>query len=108
MSCLNCNRETDGKAVFCEQCLLEMEGYPVPKGTPVVIPAQPLPPSLRKQSTHLFGSMEDQFLLSKRTARRLACAFSITLLLLLVAVGALVYLWMFGMPDNMPNAPKLW
>ncbi|MBQ3000490.1 MAG: hypothetical protein IJD63_01940 [Oscillospiraceae bacterium] len=108
MNCLNCNRETTGKAFFCEQCQQEMEGYPVPKGTPVVIPVQPSPVSPKKQSKHLFGSMEDQYLLSKRTARRLAFAFSITLLLLILAIGALVYLWMFGMPDNIPKAPKLW
>ena len=108
MSCLNCNRETVGKAVFCEQCQQEMEAYPIPKGTPVVIPAQPSPIQPKKQSNHLFGSLEDQFLLSKRTARRLAFAFSFTLLLLVIAIGVLVYLWMYGMPDNMPEAPKLW
>ncbi len=108
MNCLNCNRETEGKAVFCEQCQQEMEGYPIPQGTPVIIPVQPSPAPPKKQSNHLFGSMEDQFLLSKRTARRLAFAFSFTLLLLIIAIGALAYLWMFGMPDNMPDVSKLW
>ena len=43
MRCLNCNSETADEQVFCDRCLEAMEGYPVAKGTPVIIPAQPSP-----------------------------------------------------------------
>ena len=104
MSCLNCNRETVGKAVFCEQCQQEMEGYPIPKGTMVLIPSQPSPAPVKKQTGHLLGSLEDQFLLSKRVARRLAVAFGITLFLLVLTSATLGYVVMLGVPDFVTDA----
>jgi len=104
MSCLNCNRETVGKAVFCEQCQQEMEDYPIPKGTPVVILAQPSPAPVKKQTGHLLGSLEDEFLLSKRIVRRLATAWAISLPFLILAIAALVYVGMFGVPAFVTDA----
>lgn len=38
MNCMRCGREIDDKQVFCEDCLLDMEKYPVKPGTTVQLP----------------------------------------------------------------------
>ena len=38
MNCIKCGRETMGEDVFCQDCLLEMQKYPVQPGTVVLLP----------------------------------------------------------------------
>ena len=38
MNCMKCGRETVGEDVFCQDCLTEMEKYPVEPGTVVLLP----------------------------------------------------------------------
>ena len=38
MNCMKCGRETLGEDVFCQECLAEMEKYPVEPGTVVLLP----------------------------------------------------------------------
>ena len=38
MSCMKCGKEVSEGQVFCEECLTEMERYPVKPGTPVLLP----------------------------------------------------------------------
>lgn len=39
MGCLKCGRDTKEDAVFCPECLLNMQRYPIRPGTPVVLPS---------------------------------------------------------------------
>ena len=103
MSCLNCNKETSGRAVFCESCLQQMEAFPVEKGTPVVIPVQPSPAQARKQSYELLGSLEENLSISRRSARRLAGALIIMTVLLLLLIATLLHIITFGVPDFLRN-----
>ena len=96
MSCLNCNKETEGTQVFCDECLAAMEGYPVPKGTPITIPAQPSPVVPKKQATHLLGTVEEQLQSARKTARRLKISRFFFVLLAAVATTLLVYLGTSG------------
>lgn len=48
MNCMKCGRETDVNQVFCEECLTEMDKYPVKPGVVVQIPSQPE----KKQAHH--------------------------------------------------------
>lgn len=41
MNCLRCGKKVEEKAVFCPECLEEMERYPVKPGTLVHIPVRP-------------------------------------------------------------------
>ena len=41
MQCMKCGREIPAGDVFCQECLTEMEKYPVKPGTAVHIPKQP-------------------------------------------------------------------
>ena len=38
MNCMKCGRETRDENVFCQDCLLDMEKYPVRPGTVVLLP----------------------------------------------------------------------
>ena len=38
MNCMKCGRETRGEDVFCQDCLIEMQKYPVQPGTVVLLP----------------------------------------------------------------------
>ena len=38
MNCMKCGRETQGEDVFCQDCLIEMQRYPVEPGTVVLLP----------------------------------------------------------------------
>lgn len=42
MHCLKCGREVKSPAVFCKECLAEMERNPVSRETPVAIPPRPV------------------------------------------------------------------
>ena len=98
MNCMNCNRETVGSNVFCEDCQKAMEGFPVPKGTPVTIPRTPSPTAPKRQTTHLYASTDEQLKISQRTVRRLARSLFFTSILLVLAVAALAYIVIFGLP----------
>ena len=99
MNCMNCNRETEGTNVFCDQCQQEMVDYPIPKGTPVTIPITPSPVATpKKQTTHLYASADEQLNASKRLVRRLTRDLIFTSILLILAVAALAYIIIFGLP----------
>ncbi len=98
MNCMNCNRETTGANVFCEQCQQAMEGFPVPKGTPVTIPVTLSSVASKKQTTHLYASADEQLNISQRTVHFLARSLIFTSVLLILAVAALAYIVVFGLP----------
>ena len=108
MSCLNCKKDTVGTAVFCDECLKAMEAYPVEKGTPALIPTQPSPTAQKRQGRELFGSLEENLYISRRTARRLATALTIMTTLLLLLIAALIYVCVHGVPDFLYNINPLW
>lgn len=97
MRCLNCNSETVDEQVFCDRCLEAMEGYPVAKGTPAIIPVQPSPVAApKKQITQLLGTVEEQLQAAKTTTRRLRVTVAFLTLFLLGAAGLLVYFALTG------------
>ena len=108
MSCLNCNKDTTGTAVFCDECLKNMKDYPVKKGTPVIIPVQPAPVTPKKQSRELFGSLEENLSISRRTARRLAGALVFMSVLLLIMFILLVHICLWGIPDFLQDFRMPW
>ena len=38
MACIKCGKDVANGGEFCEECLVEMEQYPVKPGTPVILP----------------------------------------------------------------------
>ena len=82
MGCLKCGRDTVSEQVFCPDCLLEMEKYPVRPGTVVQIPIRKQQASAKKQPKRRVIPLEDQVVLLKKRVKVLA------LLLILVTAIA--------------------
>lgn len=90
MQCLKCGRETQGKDVFCPQCLEVMAQCPVKPGTVVNIPQRApskKPPSGKKQA-------KPEIILARlnQSIKRLRIAVAILSVLLVLSAGALSFL----------------
>lgn len=86
MNCLKCGRETSGERVFCDDCLLEMEKYPVRPGTLVHLPRRKESAAARKTTKRRTVSPEDQVKAMRRLIRRLILALVICIALILAMV----------------------
>ena len=58
MNCLRCGRETPAEQIFCQDCLIEMEKYPVKPGTAVQLPQRKENHSPRKSKRRIHTSEE--------------------------------------------------
>ena len=82
MNCMKCGRETISEQVFCPDCLVEMEKYPVRPGTVVQLPMRKTASAAKKQPAKKRAlPLEDQVKVLKKRCR--------ILLLLLILVTAL-------------------
>ena len=67
MYCMKCGRETDDETAFCQNCLAEMEKYPVRPGTVVLLPRRREPSASKKtQKRHLPTADEQLIVLRKK------------------------------------------
>ena len=60
MNCLKCGRETQNESVFCQECLLDMEKYPVRPGTVVQLPRRREVSVIKKTPKRHVLSTEEQ------------------------------------------------
>lgn len=83
MKCLKCGRKIEENQVFCTDCLLAMEKYPVKPGTAVVLPSRTQAAPVRKAGLHFHPilSQEEQLRAMKRRVHRLTLVLAVTLLL---------------------------
>lgn len=86
MYCMKCGREMDSEQAFCEDCLLDMEKYPVKPGTAVHLPIRKNIPATRKPAKRRAVSPEEQVARLKKRIWFLTGALMITVLLLLCMV----------------------
>lgn len=56
MECLKCGRPTKESNVFCQDCLTEMERYPVKPDTPVVLPKR----QIKERRNHGIKSIRNE------------------------------------------------
>ena len=84
MNCLKCGREVPGEQVFCEDCLLEMEKYPVKPGTVVQLPRRRDSAGTKKSPKRRSMPLEEQVKTLKRRIRLLTFILIITLILTVV------------------------
>ena len=82
MNCMKCGRETPSEQVFCEECLTEMEKYPVKPGTVVLLPRRRDNPAVKKTTKRRTIPLEDQVKSLKKRVRYLTLALLVCLLLL--------------------------
>ena len=89
VSCIKCGREIESPAVFCEECLADMEKHPVKPGTPVVLHQKPAF-SLRRAPTRKVRKAEDQIRSLKRTVTWLW----VIIVALALSLGVITYFWL--------------
>jgi len=85
MNCMKCGRETQDERVFCEECLAEMEKYPVRPGTVVLLPRRKEPSIIKKMPKRHVPTPEEQLVSLRKCVRILAillavCAVAIVLM----------------------------
>ena len=92
MNCLKCGRETAAEQIFCQDCLLEMEKYPVKPGTVVQLPHRRETPVLRRSKRRILSSEEHIRQLQKRVRILAAMLFLCVLLIVALLIPALEHL----------------
>lgn len=83
MNCLKCGRETASEQIFCQDCLLEMEKYPIKPGTVVQLPQRRETPVLRRTRRRI-PSSEELIRQLQRTVRILAALLLVSWVLIVV------------------------
>ena len=86
MNCMKCGRETRGEDVFCQDCLTEMEKYPVDPGAVVLLPRRKESSSAKKTTKRHSPSPEETIDNLRRQKATL-----IFLLLVCIAAIALMF-----------------
>lgn len=81
MKCMKCGRETTADQIFCQDCLLDMEKYPVKPGTALLLPIRRDSPASRKSVKRRAPSAEDQIRALKKRIRLLVFFLLISLTL---------------------------
>ena len=87
MNCMKCGRETAEEQVFCQQCLEEMEKYPVKPGTVIHLPRRGEETAVKKthQRRKAPPSPEEQVKSLKKNIRTLLVMLLISTILLVVS-----------------------
>ena len=88
MYCLRCGKDTQEENVFCDNCLLLMEAYPVKPGTAIHLPERKKQPEIKKQRKVV---TQAEHLRRARAWNRVLGIFS----LLLIAVIAAAITWYY-------------
>lgn len=93
MNCIKCGRETVSEQVFCPDCQLEMEKYPVQPGTIVQLPNRKELPVRRNVPKRRSVPLEEQVRILKNQVRNLTIALLVAATLaVLLAKPAIQYM----------------
>ena len=86
MNCLKCGREIDEGQVFCGDCLLDMQKYPVKPGAAVLLPPQAKEEPSQKGPPRRRGkpTPDDQIRSLRIRVRGLAALLAVCVVLLAV------------------------
>ena len=83
MNCMKCGRETQNEAVFCQDCLQDMEKYPVRPGTVVQLPRRKENIVLKKVTKRHIPTAEEQI----KALRKRVKILMLLLVLCIVAIA---------------------
>lgn len=86
MNCMKCGREIPEENVFCQDCLLTMEKYPVQPGTVVLLPRRRESSIIKKAPKRHVPSAEERIAVYRKWIRiqmiaLLVCILAIVLML---------------------------
>lgn len=91
MNCMRCGVQTEGKEVFCADCLDSMEKYPVSPGTPVHLPMRTTLPEMKKPpKKKRENSTEEQISRLRNMVRKLSAALIAALTVIALLAGILL------------------
>lgn len=101
MNCLRCGKETEERAVFCPECLKDMERHPVKPGTMIRIPQRPAPDPKKAAKKSREYTPEEQLHAAKTLVQFL---FVLVLGLLggLLVTGTLLF-HLLSQPQELPE-----
>ena len=93
MNCIKCGREIKDPQVFCEDCLADMERYPVKPNITVQLPVRPpAAPSKKKNCRKKYTKPEDQIRHLKFQQKCLLVALFVSLIAFVLTAAMLLYL----------------
>ena len=87
MYCLKCGSETAEDKIFCEDCLVKAQMYPVKPGTPVQLPKPEAFAPKRSAAAKRPISLEEQIEDLKKSVRRLRILLFLTTMGLALCLG---------------------
>lgn len=94
MKCMRCGTEIASGAVFCEECLADMEKHPVKPGTPINLPRREKQQPAKRNKKRFYKPEEHISAL-----RRLVVWLMALIIVLILALTATVYM-LFHQPDQ--------
>ena len=87
MSCMKCGKVVSEEQVFCDECLAEMEHYPVKPGTPVMLPyREPMVVQRKRRSAKRIRKPEEQLAVLRRTIRLLYVVLCLLLVFTTISI----------------------
>lgn len=100
MNCMKCGTELKTSGAFCEDCLADMEKYPVKPNIKVQLPHRAVPTAPRKRSRkQKYTKPEDQIRHLKRVRNRLIVLLLVAFLALCVAAATILRLMDIDVDD---------
>ena len=100
MNCMKCGVELKTSGVFCEDCLADMDKYPVKPNIKVQLPPRSNPSAVRKKpKKQRFSEPEEQIAHLKKVRNRLIALLLAAVLALTAAGAAILRLLDIGMDD---------
>ena len=87
MSCMKCGKSVSEGQLFCEECLAEMEHYPVKPGTPVLLPhRETLVPQRKRRGNKRVRKPEEQIAALRSTIRLLCVILCLVLVIATISI----------------------
>ena len=90
MYCLKCGNETLDEKIFCEECLVQAQMYPVKPGTSIQLPKPETYAPKKNASAKRPISPEEQVDDLKKTIRRLGILLFLTAAALALCLGIIL------------------
>ncbi len=106
MNCIKCGVEVKEPQVFCDQCLAEMEQYPVKSNITVTLPPQAKASASKKKSRRQrYMNPEDQIRQLRSTLRILSLALAVVFVAF-VLVAAMMLNLLNEKEDKTPSGQE--
>ena len=89
MYCLKCGRETVEDKIFCEDCLIQAQMYPVAPGTPIQLPRPEAHAPKKSSAAKRSANTDEQVEGLKKTVRRMGILLVLAMIALALSLAGL-------------------